>query len=248
MKYNIKNIQELLRLQKLAGIISEDINIVNKILDKISDQGIKSLKPEEKEYLEKYSRGEKNIPEPVSIQNKPTSTSSIKADVYPFYYDKETRPEEIKIHQERVELYDDIAREFLKPLIDTISQQLEISPKDIRASFDGLYGYGASPNLSIQIKLPNDKWKKPWTGNNLIMQTESEEGIVINSKLGIKVTYDKQEGATLPEVQDAYDDLYMIIKKEKILNLINIKITQFIAGFKYQDLIAPNTPVLYTGK
>lgn len=57
MEQNIKNIQELLRLQKLAGIISEDINIVNKILDKISDQGIESLKPEEKEYLEKYSKG-----------------------------------------------------------------------------------------------------------------------------------------------------------------------------------------------
>ena len=66
MKQNIKNIQELLRLQKLAGIISEDINIVNRILDKISAQGINSLEPEEKEYLEKYSKGEKNIPAPTS--------------------------------------------------------------------------------------------------------------------------------------------------------------------------------------
>lgn len=166
--------------------------------------------------------------------------------MYPYQSDKETRPEEIKRYQKEVELYDDIAREFLKPLIDTISQQLEISPKDIRASFAGLYG--DSPNLSIQIKLPNDRWKRPWTGNNLIMQTESEEGIIINNRFGIEIEYDKQEGATLPEVQDAYDDLYIMIRKEKILNIIKIKLTQFMAGFRDQDIIAPNTPVLYTGK
>ena len=40
----------------------------------------------------------------------------------------------------------------------------------------------------------------------------------------------------------------MLIKKEKILNLINTKLSQFMAGFRDYDLIAPNTPILYTEK
>ncbi len=61
-------------MQKLAGLITEsqyiklleDMSVVDRILDKISDQGKDSLTPEEKEYLDKYSKGEKNIPEPSS--------------------------------------------------------------------------------------------------------------------------------------------------------------------------------------
>lgn len=243
-----------MKYSQLRQIIKEEIKkvlneneTVDKILDKITSQGKDSLTPEEKEYLDKYSKGEKNIPEPTTLQNTPTSTSSVKAEVYPFFYEKETNPEKIKRKLKLIQLYDDVAREFLKPLINTIAQQLEISPKDIRASFDGLFRKDGE-NLSIQIKLPDNTWKKPWTGNNIIMQTENNEGIVINSKHGIRVEYNKQPGATLPEVQDAYDDLYMLIKKEKILNLINTKLSQFMAGFRDYDLIAPNTPILYTGK
>jgi hypothetical protein len=239
---------------KLIQIIKEEISkvlkeneTIDKILDKISSQGKDSLTPEENEYLDKYSKGEKNIPEPITLQNMPTSTSSVKADVYPFFYENEIRPEKIKRRSEQIKLYDNITSEFLKPLINTVAQQLEILPKDIRASFDGLFKEN-SPFLSIQIKLPNDTWKKPWTGNSLIMQTESEDGIVINNVTGIKTNYDKRPGATLPEVQDMYDDLYMLIKKEKIQNLINTKLSQFEAGFRNYDLIAPNTPILYTGK
>lgn len=239
---------------KLIQIIKEEISkvlkeneTVDKILDKISSQGKDLLTPEEKEYLDKYSKGEKNIPEPITLQNVPTSASSVKAEIYPSFYEKETNPEKIKRKSKMIQLYDDVAREFLKPLINTIAQQLEISPKDIRASFDGLWKENSS-DLSIQIKLPDNTWKKPWTGNNIIMQTENNEGIVINNRSGIRVSYDKRPGATLPEVQDMYDDLYMLIKKEKIQNLINTKLSQFEAGFRNYDLIAPNTPILYTEK
>lgn len=65
--------KEFLHMQKLAGLITEsqykklleDMSVVDRILDKISAQGKDSLTPEEKEYLDKYSRGEKNIPEPL---------------------------------------------------------------------------------------------------------------------------------------------------------------------------------------
>ena len=70
--------RELYRMQMLAGIITEgrykqlleDIEVVDRILDKISAQGKDSLSSEEKEYLDKYSRGEKNIPKPTSGPTK----------------------------------------------------------------------------------------------------------------------------------------------------------------------------------
>jgi hypothetical protein len=64
--------KETLRMQMLAGIITEgrykqlleDMEIVDRILDKISSQGKDSLTPEEKKYLDKYSTGERNMKDP----------------------------------------------------------------------------------------------------------------------------------------------------------------------------------------
>jgi hypothetical protein len=52
--------KEFLKMQKLAGLITEsqytqlieDMPVIDRILDKISAQGIDSLTPEEKEYLD----------------------------------------------------------------------------------------------------------------------------------------------------------------------------------------------------
>ena len=52
----------MIKLVDILKEISENQNIVDKILDKISIQGKDSLTPEEKVYLDKYSKGEKNIP------------------------------------------------------------------------------------------------------------------------------------------------------------------------------------------
>lgn len=60
--------REFYRMQKLAGIITEnqyiklleDQDQLNTILDKISDKGMQSLTPLEKKFLDKYSKGEKN--------------------------------------------------------------------------------------------------------------------------------------------------------------------------------------------
>jgi len=61
--------KEFLYMQKLAGIITEsqykqlleDINVIDKILGKISAKGIDSLSPYEKEYLDAYAQ-EKELP------------------------------------------------------------------------------------------------------------------------------------------------------------------------------------------
>lgn len=70
--------KQLLRMQRLSGVITENqykkllenISIVNDILDKISTQGVNSLTPEEKNYLDNYSKGEKDLIEPTSGETK----------------------------------------------------------------------------------------------------------------------------------------------------------------------------------
>jgi hypothetical protein len=49
--------------------ILEDSNIIDKILDKISTSGIDSLTPQEKEYLNKHSKGEEDLVDPYDIEN-----------------------------------------------------------------------------------------------------------------------------------------------------------------------------------
>ena len=71
--------KETLRMQMLAGIITEgqykrlleDMEVVDRILDKISAQGKDSLSDEEKAYLDNYSKGDKNLEKPTTFQNPP---------------------------------------------------------------------------------------------------------------------------------------------------------------------------------
>ena len=80
--------KETLRMQMLAGIITEgqykqlleDMEVINRILDKISSQGKDSLTHAEKEYLDKYSKGKTNIEEPYIDNNIPE-------DLKEFLYD-----------------------------------------------------------------------------------------------------------------------------------------------------------------
>ncbi len=70
--------KEKLRMKFLAGLITEnqykqlleDMEVVDSILDKISTQGKDSLSSEEKEYLDRYSRGEKDLIKPTSGETK----------------------------------------------------------------------------------------------------------------------------------------------------------------------------------
>ncbi len=69
--------KEQLRMQMLAGIITEsqykqlleDMEVVNRILDKMLDQGKDSLTPEEQEYLNKYSTGKNNLNNPFPLSD-----------------------------------------------------------------------------------------------------------------------------------------------------------------------------------
>ena len=71
--------KEILRMQILAGIITEsqykqlleDMEVVDRILDKISAQGKDSLTPAEKKYLDDYSKGSTELKEPFRPGNIP---------------------------------------------------------------------------------------------------------------------------------------------------------------------------------
>jgi hypothetical protein len=56
--------------EEILKVLSEDQGIVDKILDKISQYGINSLTRVEKEYLDNYSKGDKNLKAPYLLSNE----------------------------------------------------------------------------------------------------------------------------------------------------------------------------------
>ena len=58
---------EIRRMQQLAGILNENKDTVDIILDKITQHGMDSLTYAEKEYLNKYSKDDKNLEEPYNL-------------------------------------------------------------------------------------------------------------------------------------------------------------------------------------
>ena len=51
-------------------LLNEDMEVVNRILDKISAQGKDSLNPKEKEYLINYSKENPNLKSPYPLSNE----------------------------------------------------------------------------------------------------------------------------------------------------------------------------------
>jgi hypothetical protein len=124
--------KEFLRMQMLAGVITEgqykqlleDEETINRILDKISDQGMDSLTPEEKAYLDKNSKGEKDIEAPIHYikLNLPKDINS---------------PETITIWSQKVQ--DEEEEEKLTDIIDELIElNPQINPKLFKNSY-GLY-------------------------------------------------------------------------------------------------------------
>jgi DNA-binding transcriptional regulator GbsR (MarR family) len=58
--------------EEIRKVLSENKDIVDKILDKISQYGINSLTYTEKEYLDKYSKDDKDLKAPYSLANEDT--------------------------------------------------------------------------------------------------------------------------------------------------------------------------------
>lgn len=56
--------------EEIRKVLNEDQNVVDKILDKISQYGINSLTHTEKEYLDKYSKDSKDLKTPYRLTNE----------------------------------------------------------------------------------------------------------------------------------------------------------------------------------
>jgi hypothetical protein len=139
--------KQFLYMQKLAGLITEsqykklleDMSIVDRILDKILSQGEDSLTSEEREYLDKYSKNEKNIPQPSSFTTVYVSVPYVelyKIENFPAIYNakdisfkcKDTEEDTCKNYPEMVELLKNKSFELILDKINKHENSLNSKP------------------------------------------------------------------------------------------------------------------------
>jgi hypothetical protein len=161
------------------------------------------------------------------------NTPGIKAQIYPW-----------QATPEKIELYNKIATQTYSLLV-AISKELNLDISNFRASFDGLY-YGVDErdrnktDFTIQIKDPSDTWKEPWTGNALIPQTVSGEGLCLWTYSGD--WYNKSESEVLSQLIPVIVDKGII----KLMFRFALQVRESLTPEEI-ELIAPNTPILVTG-
>ena len=169
-------------------------------------------------------------------ENKITTQSRLNegSDVYPF-----------QASPEKKALYDKIANE-LEKTVSMIANELGTSESNIRISLDYLYddlkdNKAKKKGMFIQVKTDDAQWKEAWTGNALIMQTVNNEGVTISSYRGIDINNNKN-----PKVRTIYNKA-LDLNLESLVAAENAKIADSLTP-KEIELIAPNTPVIVTGK
>jgi len=103
--------------------------------------------------------------------------------------------------------------------------------------------------LVVQIKSNENIWKKPWIGNNLIIQTPNNEGVrihpgmsgngIVDLKLDIDNTYNKE-----------LETIYKNAREQNLGKYVSDFNVQLANSLTPQEikLIAPNTPIVITGK
>ena len=179
--------QEQLRMQMLAGIITEgqykqlleDIEIVNRILDKISSKGIDSLSPYEKEYLDAYAQ-EKELPPVEFLDNGTLRDAFFVSGDEDLEVDKDIFTDYILTHKDKIKKLwnssggnwdqDQITDDNLKQAADLFYQQY---PK----RYDGFFDDFAKPELQFMY------WNSPsenFGQNILILFDENIENIWLN--------------------------------------------------------------------
>jgi hypothetical protein len=97
--------------------------------------------------------------------------------------------------------------------------------------------------MKVQVKVDDTEWKKAWTGNALIMQTVNGEGVVISADdfHGVDI-----EGNKNPKVRAIYNKV-LDLDLQNLIAAENAKIADSLTPEEL-SLIAPNTPILITGK
>jgi len=165
-------------------------------------------------------------------ENKITTQSRLNegSDTYPF----QATPEEIA-------LYDKIAGK-LEGTISMVANKLGVPKSDIRISLDNLWNKkNKNRGMIIQVKADDTEWKEAWTGNALIMQTVNGEGVTISTYHGVDINGNKN-----PKVRAIYNKA-LDLDLETLAASENAKIADLVSPEK-MELIAPNTPIIVTGK
>ena len=174
----------------------------------------------------------------MKVENKITTQSRLNegSDVYPF-----------QASPEKKALYDKIASE-LEKTVSMVASELEIPKSDIRISLDYLWDDGEGnknkkKGMFIQVKTDDTQWKEAWIGNALIMQTQNGEGIVIPSNpfFGIEI-----KGQKNPKVRSLFNKA-LDLDLEDLAASENVRIADLVSD-EEMKIIAPNTPVIVTGK
>jgi hypothetical protein len=144
---------------------------------------------------------------------------------------------------EKKALYDKIANE-LEGTISMVANKLGVPKSDIRISLDSLWDEKyKNKGMKVQVKVDDTEWKKAWTGNALIMQTVNGEGVVISADdfHGVDI-----EGNKNPKVRVIYNKV-LDLDLQNLIAAENAKIADSLTPEEL-SLIAPNTPILITGK
>jgi hypothetical protein len=168
------------------------------------------------------------------VENNITFQSRLTEDAekYPFQASPEQKA-----------LYDEIANE-LEGTISMVANKLGIPKSDIRISLDNLWDEkNKNTGMIIQVKADDTEWKEAWTGNALIMQTVNGEGVTIAADdfHGVDIKGNKN-----PKVRAIYNKA-LDLDLESLAAAENAKIANPLTPEEL-TLIAPNTPVIVTGK
>jgi len=168
------------------------------------------------------------------VENKITFQSRLNETVekYPF-----------QASPEKKALYDKIANE-LEGTISMVANKLDVPESDIRISLDNLWDEkNKNKGMKVQVKADDTEWKEAWTGNALIMQTANGEGVVISADdfHGTKI-----DGNKNPKVRAIYNKV-LDLDLEGLVAAENAKIADSLTPEEIK-MIAPNTPVIVTGK
>jgi hypothetical protein len=140
-------------------------------------------------------------------------------------------------------LYDKIAT-ALNDLISDVTDMLDISSSNVRISCDGLWSDDKNDRgLVVQIKSNNNTWKKPWPGNNYIIQTLSGEGVTIKAHSFDSIDIDGFRDKELRGIFDKACELEL----DKHVAEFNKKLAKSLTSSELK-LIAPNTPIIITGE
>jgi hypothetical protein len=179
--------QEQLRMQMLAGIITEgqykqlleDEAILNRILDKISSKGIDSISPYEKEYLDAYAQ-EKELPPVEFLDNGTLRDAFFVSGDKDLEVDKDIFIDYILTQKNKLKkLWNSSGGDWDQDQItdDDLKQAADLFYQQYPKRYDGFFDDFAKPELQF---IYWDSPRENFAQNILILFDENIENMWLN--------------------------------------------------------------------